>query len=230
MSAPANPRRVWITRTLPRAQATAERVARLGLTPVVAPLLEARFAPDAAIDLAGIDALAFTSQHAGQGFARLRRERRLPVFTVGRATADAARAAGFAAVTSADSDVRALAQVIAAAAPRPQRVLNPTAREPAADLAALLGRHGVAVVPVVVYATHRRPLREALDQVDAVLVHSARAAQALAAALAGDPGAGRLDAYAISEAAAAPLRGLGLRSIAVAAQPNEASLLALLEP
>jgi uroporphyrinogen-III synthase len=228
VNAPADPRRVWITRTEPQAQATAERVAALGLTPVVAPLLEVSVEPDAAVDLAGIDAVAFTSRHAVQAFADLSRERGLPVFTVGRATADAARAAGFTHVTSADGDAAVLAEVIAAAAPRPARILSPTARAPAADLAALLAPHGVMVVPVVVYATHRRPAGVAPGQVDAVLVHSARAAQALAVDLAGDPAAARLDAYVLSEAAAAPLRGLGLRSITVAAHPDEASLLALL--
>jgi uroporphyrinogen-III synthase len=229
VSAPDTPRRIWITRTLPHAAETAERVLAMGLTPVIAPVLEARFEPDAAIELAGIDALAFTSRHAVQGFARHNHERGLSVFTVGKATADAARAAGFMRVTSADGDARDLADLIANADPRPGRVLNPAAREPAADLAALLAGRGVAVVPVVVYATVRRPHREALSQFDAILVHSARAAQVLAADLAGDPETARLDAYAISEAAARPLRGLGLRSVSVAPRPDEASLLALLK-
>jgi len=229
VSAPDRPRRIWITRTPPHAEGTAERVAALGLTPVIAPVLEAQFEPHVAIDLTGTDALAFTSQHAVQGFARHSRERGLPVFTVGKATADWARAAGFTSVTSAGGDANALADLIAGAEPRPTRVLNPTAREPAADLAALLADRGVTVVPVVVYATVRRPFREALSQFDAILVHSARAARVLAADLASDPEAGRIDAYAISEAAAAPLRGLGLRSVSVAPRPDEASLLALLK-
>jgi uroporphyrinogen-III synthase len=229
VSAPDRPRRIWITRTLPQAAETAERVLAMGLAPVVAPVIEAQYELNATIDLAGFDALAFTSRHAVEGFARRSRERSLSVFTVGAATADWARAAGFTPVTSADGDVNALAELIAGADPRPARVLNPTAREPAADLAALLAGRGVTVVPLVVYATVRRPFRETLGQFDAVLVHSARAARALAADLTGDTEASRIDAYAISEAAAEPLRALGLRSVSVALRPDEASLLALLK-
>jgi uroporphyrinogen-III synthase len=230
VSAPDPPRRIWITRTLPRAVDTARRVAALGLTPVIAPVLEVRYEPHAVIDLTGVEALAFTSQHGVHGFARLSGERALPVFTVGKATADYARGVGFGQVASADGDADALAALIAGAQPRPARVLNPTAREPAADLVGLLADRGVEGVPVVVYATVRRPFREALGQFDAILVHSARAARVLAADVAGEPEAARLDAYAISEAAAAPLRGLGLRSVSVAVRPDEASLLALLKP
>ncbi|WP_415491802.1 uroporphyrinogen-III synthase, partial [Brevundimonas diminuta] len=45
------------------------------------------------------------------------RFRRHPVFAVGDATAEAARAAGFADVRSAAGDIHALARLIAAEAP-----------------------------------------------------------------------------------------------------------------
>ena len=61
------------------------------------------------------------------------------------------------------------------------------------------------------------------DGVEAVLVHSPEAGRRLAGAAVGDA----LFAC-ISEAAAAPLRAAGARRVAVAAQPDEAALLALL--
>ena len=57
-------RRIWVTRTAPEAEATAARLEALGHTAVVAPVLEARAIVDARVDLAGVDALAFSSGHA----------------------------------------------------------------------------------------------------------------------------------------------------------------------
>jgi uroporphyrinogen-III synthase len=208
----------------------AARLAAMGWRPVVSPVLEARPVADAIIDLMGVDALAFTSGHAIEAFARLREARDLPTFTVGEASAAIARAAGFQSVASADGDVEALAALIAEAEPRPARVLHPTAAEPAADLVALLAERGVAAAAVVVYATASTDMIPDLAQIDAILIHSPKAARAVAAHLAHSPAAARLDLYAISEAAAAPVRGLGARSIHVADRPTEAALLALLAP
>jgi uroporphyrinogen-III synthase len=221
------PRRVWITRTRPGAEATAERLAAMGFEPVVEPLLAVRPIRDASLDLAGVDALAFTSGQAVRAFAALRPERDLAVFAVGEATARLAREAGFASVTSADGDVRALAERIAAARPRPAKVLAPGARETAADLPALLAERGVQAKAVAVYETIETSIAAPPPTVDAVLVHSPRAAKALAALLSRAAAAG-LDAFAISDAAAAPLRALPFNALRIAAHPDEASLLALL--
>ena len=98
---------VWITRARPAAEATAARVTALGFESLVDPLLAVE-ALDADIDLAQAKALAFTSGNGVEAFARLSDERALPVFAVGRATAQAAKAAGFISVASADGDVEAL--------------------------------------------------------------------------------------------------------------------------
>jgi uroporphyrinogen-III synthase len=223
----ARPPRIWITRTQPQAEATADRVRALGLTPVVSPLLEVRAIADAALDLAGVDALAFTSAAGVEAFAALCPRRDLPVFAVGEATAARARAAGFAETRPSDGDARALAAMIAAWAPRPRQLLNPTADRPAADLAALLAERGVAARAVGVYRTVASDLAAPPPDVDAVLIHSARAAQRLAG-LVDDALAARLSVFALSPAAAAPLAGLPLRRLAAALAPNETALLALL--
>jgi uroporphyrinogen-III synthase len=221
------PRRVWVTRTQPQADATARRLVAMGLEPATAPVLVA--GPVAAdIDLAGVGALAFTSAAAVRAFADAAPGRDLPVFAVGEATAEAARAAGFTDVRAARGDVRALADRIAAAEPPPALVLAPTAREPAADLPALLAARGVRARGVVVYET--RPVRaDPPAGVDAVLIHSARAAQVIAELVAPDLAA-CLSVFAISEAAAAPLRFLPFAAVVVAPFPDEAGLLQLLKP
>jgi uroporphyrinogen-III synthase len=190
----------------------------------VAPVLIAR--PIAAdIDLAGVGALAFTSAAGLAAFADASPRRDLAVFAVGGVTAEAVRAAGFGHVLASRGDVEALADVIAAA--RPSLVLAPTAREPAADLPALLAARGVKARSVVVYeTTPARPDPPA--GIDAILIHSPRAAR-IVAELITPAMAAALTAYAISEAAAEPLRTLPFADILAAPFPDEASLLHLLQ-
>lgn len=220
---------VWITRARPGAEATAARVADLGFTPIIDPLVAV--APlDVAIDLSGVAALAFTSANGAQAFASLSPERSLPVFAVGRATARAAAEAGFAGVSSADGDVEDLARLIADARPGP--VLWAGARQPAADLVALLDGLGVAARGVAVYETiDREPSDQTLARLDApltALLHSPRAARRLAVILRERP-APALRVLCLSEAVAAPLRALEEPgSVACAPRPDESALLALL--
>lgn len=226
--APGRPRRVWVTRAQPQAAATAARLRALGFEPVVAPVLEIRPVPSAVIELAGVDALAFTSTAGVAAFAAVSSARELSVFAVGDATADAARAEGFRDVRSAQGDARALGDLIAAAAPRPALVLYPTAADPATDLVALLAARGVAARAVTVYETREVVTNAPPADIDAVLIHSAKAARAVARLLGGPDGSG-LAVFAISPAAAAPLVHPGIGRIAVAPFPNEAALLNLLQ-
>ncbi len=220
--------RVWVTRASPGAQATAERLRGLGFEPVVAPLLEVRAIPGGPIDLTGIAALAFTSANGVAAFAGRSAERVLPVFTVGAATAEAARSMAFASVVSADGDVEALAPVIAAHGPLAGAVLHPGPAEPAGDLCAILAKLGVRAKRMVVYETVTRLLDPAeVAQVagfNAVLLHSPKAAHALADWL-GRFYAGRLVAVCLSAKVAGPVAHAGLAAVLVAAEPTEAALL-----
>jgi len=220
--------RVWVTRTAPEAESTAKRLAAMGREAVVAPVLEARPIAGAEIDLGGVDALAFSSGHAVAAFSALSDERSLPVFTVGAATARWAEAAGFGAVQSADGGALALAEMIAVAEPRPALVLHPGAREPAADLVALLAERGVAARAVAVYETVPTDLALAPDDIDAILIHSARGAERVAVLMADRPCA-QIAVFAISETAARPLRRSSFARVMAAPFPNEAALLDLLK-
>lgn len=185
---------------------------------MTAPLLAIRPLAQPAPDLDGVAALAFTSRNGVDAFTALSDDRSRPVFTVGDATAEAARAAGFAVVRSAGGAIGDLVRLLAAGAPAGGVVLAPGALEPAGDLPALLsGRVEVRALPVYEAVETGAAAPVAFD---AVLVHSPRGGRALAGL---DPFAGQA-AIAISEAAAAPLReGTGLE-IRVAAHPDEAAL------
>jgi len=225
--------RVWVTRARPQAEDTAGRLRALGHTPLVAPLLQVRPLP-AALDLAGVAALAFTSRNGVAAFAARELRRAWPVFAVGDATAEAARAAGFGEVSSAGGDVAALAALIARRPPLGP-VLHAGAAEAAGDLAGLLAARRVPTLSAALYETLvLAPAPEACaawPELDAVLIHSPKAARALAAAAhalgTACPAQPRL--LAISDAAAAPLRTtLGAAEVALC--PDEAALLALLDP
>jgi uroporphyrinogen-III synthase len=212
--------KVWVTRAEPGASRTAQRLRALGHEPLVAPVLAVRALP-AVIDLSDIGALAFTSANGVRAFAALTRDRGLPAFCVGDATAHAAREAGFTAVASADGDVAALAEVIAQAGQGiAGTVLFAGAAEPAGDLVGALTRQGIKARAAAVYETELTGAG-APDGARAVLIHSPRAAAAIARLPVMD-----LTAYCISPAAAAPLAGR--MPTAAAPEPNDASLLALL--
>lgn len=227
--------RIWITRAMPEAEATAGRLRALGCEPLVAPVLQARPADAAAPDLEGAGALAFTSRNGVRAFAALSSDRALPVFAVGEATAAAAREAGFAKVESAGGDAAALAELIAARRGAILgEVLYAAPEEPAGDLVGALAARGVPARALAVYRTQALDLPAAAaaalaeGRLDAILVHSAKAARRLAEIAEIREAAPRLAVFAISEAALQPLRDLGFRRALVAPRPDEASLLALI--
>lgn len=197
----------------------------LGLTPVVAPLL--RIEPVAVeIPPAPHDALVFTSPNGLAAWTAISPDRAAPVLAVGDATARAAQAAGFGVVRSAAGDLGDLGALIRSdPALKGARLLHPGAEIPAGDLNALVAGHATVRALPVYRAVSTGA--QAPDGFDVVLIHSPRAGRALADALSPDQARGR-QACAISAAAAAPLTALPFAAIAVAARPDETSLLAAL--
>jgi len=228
-------RRIWVTRASPGAAATAARLAAMGLEPLVDPLLEVRdLSP--VIDLVGVGALAFSSVNGVVAFARLSDDRARPVFAVGDRTAAAAREAGFTQIASADGDVEALTALVLGQAGRLEgALLHPSALEPAGDLVSALVAGGLGARRLAVYETvDRRPSATTLDalgDLEAVLLHSPRAARVLARWLAKHPAPG-LRALCLSAAVAAPLEPLAatgrLGFVTSAPHPSETALLDLL--
>lgn len=164
---------------------------------------------------------------------------KLPAFAVGKRSADAARKAGFAAVTSAGGDLRDLVRVIAerrADAKAP--LLYLAGEDRAGDLIGDLAVHGIAAELVVIYRAVTVPfpleLVAALKDgaIDAVLHFSRRSADNY---LAGAKSAGiaaqalAVRHFCLSTQIAEPLANAGASHIAVAKRPDEASLIALLD-
>jgi uroporphyrinogen-III synthase len=229
----ARRQRIWITRTQPGADHTADRVRAMGHEAMVAPLLTVRPVLDPEIDLRGVGALAFTSANGVRAFAEHCGERELRVFAVGVTTAQAARAAGFHTVLSADGDVEALAEGIAARRSQMRgAVLHPGAAEPAGDLAGALQKHGVEARRAILYETTpvKLSVAEALAllQADAALLHSPRAAKALAGVLKAHP-APALKVFGLSKAVMKPLARTPLAARAFPPFPLEAALLNLID-
>ena len=81
----------------------------------------------------------------------------------------------------------------------------------------------------VVYDSRRTTLAAAPEPIDGVLIHSARAAEAVAD-LVQPAQAATLTVYALSDAVAAGLRQRGFGRILVADRPQEVALLRLIAP
>ena len=216
--------RLWVTRSQPGAARTAKALADLGHQAVVQPVLEVETLGGAVLDLTNVAAIAFTSGQAVAAFAALSPRRDIPTYVTGQATAADARAAGFAEIVSADGDAGDLATVILASTPGP--VIWPCAADPARDLAALLAQRGVSCRAVPLYRTVQSQA-PAPGGLDGVLIHSARAAEAVARALNGQDARG-LCLFALSPAAARPLESLAFGRVAIAPRPDETAMLALI--
>lgn len=213
-------RRVWVTRAEPGAGETAARLRSLGWEPVVRPVLAVE-PLDSDVALDGIATLAFTSRNGVAAFVARSAERALPVFTVGAATAEAAREAGFMEVRAAGGDLEALAALLDAETIGPVLAIGPD--EPSGDLAGLTRR--AAVRSLALYRTV--PTEAEPPTLDAVLIHSAKAARVVAERLTPQTAAGA-SLIALSAQAARPLAALAFAEVRVAGTPDEAALLAAL--
>lgn len=230
--------RVLVTRAEPGASETCARLAALGHDAIAAPALRIEIVA-AAIPLHGVQALLFTSSNGARAFASLSPERALAAFCVGGATADVARAAGFADVRSADGDVSALAALVVAQL-KPDRgaLVHAAGADVAGDLAGQLRATGFVVDLHVCYRavqTHALPdaaaraLAATPPQVDAVLFHSARGAAAFVKQVNNARDVlQHIDAVCFSEAVATAANAASWRRVLVARAPRESALLALL--
>ena len=227
-----------VTRPLPDAERTAQALRERGHRVTLAPVLQLEVI-EVAVGDGPYAAVVMTSANAARAIAqhpRLPSLTALPAFTVGAHTAATARRIGFASVTSADGALPDVARLIAATLP-PGRLLYLAAEQRAGDLDSLLAADGFRVDTVVSYRMVANPalaqdLRAALAaRPDGVLHYSGRSAQMF---LAGAEAAGVLDAvrtlthYCLSADVSAPLHDAGAGTVKIAAQPNEAAMMALL--
>lgn len=234
--------RVLVTRPEPEASRTAARLRAIGHEVLVAPLTVVTADRTVAIGADGFAGVTMTSGRAADALAE-RADRaallHLPIFTVGDATAGAARRCGFTDIRSADGDVDALAALIANSCdPRQGAILYLAGRDRTGDLEGKLAAVGFEVRCVEIYRAEPADalpadVGEALaaGAVDAVLIYSRRAAEILVSRLTelpSPPRLGHVAVLAISAAAAEPLVGRGFGPIRIASRPAADAVIALL--
>jgi uroporphyrinogen-III synthase len=233
--------RLLLTRPEPDAQRTAAALRAQGHDVIIAPLLRIQSAPEAQIGAGPWAAILITSANAAPAVAahaRVMQLRALPVFTVGRRSAEAMSATGFAEVTSADGNVSELASLVATRMQPAARLLYLAGEDRSGDLAGDLRTRGFAVETVIIYraiAATGLPLAAAqalASGIDGVLHFSRRSAEVFVDAA---RAAGVLESalqashFCLSAQVAEPLAQAGASDIRVAEHPNEASLLALID-
>jgi uroporphyrinogen-III synthase len=233
-------RRVLVTRPEPGASQTAKRLRDMGFLPLMLPLSETRALPVVSVPET-FDAVAVTSanaiRHASQ--ALLERLAGSRCYVVGQKTAAAAREAGFADIVTGPGDAEALADAIVSAEKCGAAILYLCGRVRLPAFEKSLRAAGIDVSPVETYDTvginhETGVVRRLLNErpVDAVLFYSARAAGAFAE-IASRPELTPLfktaGLYCLSPRVASALASSDGEQIHVAAEPNEDTLLLLLE-
>lgn len=204
---------VGITRPRPQADETADRLAARGYTPVVAPLmrLEPRALPGPDI-VTRIGTIALTSRAAAMVLAPASHLHGVPVLTVGKATAEEARRAGFSNVRSSDGNVDDLVRHLADATPP---VLHLAGEDHIGDLAERVDGATRRIIYAMAPVSDLPPV----PALDVMLVYSPRSARLLASTT--TPVWRDAPCIALSAAVAEPL---GARVVGVALRPTEAAL------
>jgi len=231
--------KVLVTRPQPDAADTAARLDALGLTPVIAPLLEMQLRTVELPDAGKFAALVLTSANALRALEQqgtLDHYLHLPVFTVGDRTATHARNAGFEIVTSADGSFEDLVTLLAGRhfdGP----LFYPTGIHVAHDLAEALKPAGIDVHPLPVY--DMKPVTALPDAIatdiesgalSAVLHYSRRTAEIfcqLASEHLAPTARDSLTMLCLSENVAAPLMENRYPRISLADYPSEEAMMAL---
>jgi len=209
----------------------------LGYQPVLAPVLRVQSRGVSLPPAERVQAILVTSGNAIPLLPDTHRH--LPLLAVGEATAAGARAAGFAQVSSADGDARALAALtVQSCHPDGKPLLLVSGRGQGQGLASALRESGFRVVRRTVYAAVPvaalpDDVRGAIEagRVGAALLFSAETARQcvrlLRAASLRDA-VRSIEALAISQPTAMALRALPWRRIRVAERPNQDAMLAML--
>lgn len=230
--------RILLTRPAEDSERFADRLRNAGIETLIAPLMTVDLAEGPPLALAGVQALLVTSANGVRALARRtgKRDRTLPVYAVGDATAHEARTAGFTTVESAGGDVDDLSRLVAARCdPAAGALVHVAGSAVAGDLAGALGKRGFRYRREVLYAA--RPVAALPDEaaaalrengLDAAALFSPRSAAILEQRVAEadlTPALTRVRAFALSGNVAGALN-IGLwRAIEVAPEPTADALL-----
>lgn len=234
--------KLLVTRPEADSAALAETLAALGHEAVVAPLLAIRFFDEAELPVRNWQGLLVTSANGARALGRRRDAdalRNLPVFAVGQASAEALVHEGFTRVRAAGGDVDTLAAlVVASLRPDEGPLLHVAGSVVAGDLGSALAAHGFKVERAVLYEAEKAvrlpgAACDALEKgsLDGILLYSPRTARTFVSLVtkAGlEDRLGDVTAYCLSQAVADALKGLPLRGVKIAHEPEQSALLALI--
>jgi len=232
--------RIVLTRPRNDSERTAAALRAHGHAVLIAPLLRIETLPVKLDQRYG--AVVITSGNAAAALAdhpACAALTALPLYAVGKRSADAARDAGFSDIHVAGGDAGDLVRLIAEQKPDANAPLLYLAGEDrSVDLGGELAMHGIAVELAVIYRAVPQPFPAVLlaalaDQaVDAVMHFSKRSA---AQYVTGARQAGIAEAalgvrhLCLSAQVAAPLREAGAARVDVAKRPDESAMVALIE-
>lgn len=233
---------ILVTRPEADAREMKAQIEALGHRVSIAPLIEIVLKPVEPDALRGAAGLIATSRN---GVAALRQSpaisgaRSLPIFTVGPATAEAARRAGFITVLEGAGTARDLAPLIANhAVSKAGPFVHLAGDHLAVDLPALLRDAGVDVRPVVAYCSiAARSLPDVVaaaladGDLDAVILMSPRTARTWAelAAQMLDRRGSSVVHLCLSQAVAEGLPGEFRQTVHVAHSPSSDGILSLIQ-
>lgn len=229
---------VLITRPRDDALALRADLEALGYSTIVEPLLTIERIDQPLPSLDDVQAIALTSAHAASALDA--KVENLPIYTVGEATAEAARSAGCKNVHSADGNALDLAGLIMKAClPDAGVILHLAGEVVRAGLAETLTEHDFDVQRHATYRAVPCPrLSDELiaswsrHEIDAVLLFSPRTSAIMVRLLKKHGLESHVDSTAaicLSEETAMPCRALTWRTICPAAQPNQQALIRALE-
>jgi len=233
--------RILVTRPREDADNFAATLIARGIDVTVEPLLAIQPITDPVIDLDGVQAVLFTSANGARCFAAAEKRRDVKIFTVGDGSAATARALGFSNIESAAGDVGSLATLVADRLNANEgALLHAAGSSLAGDLKGQLEAAGFTVRRVTLYdaltASELSPgtlMNLRLGGIDAVTLFSPRSAHTFADLWkkAGGKADGLRDvtALCLSAAVARELKDLDWRRVEIAAQPDIAALLALVD-
>ncbi|PKU23459.1 uroporphyrinogen-III synthase [Telmatospirillum siberiense] len=232
--------RALVTRPREDAEDVSRALESRGFEVRLEPLLDIHIHRNVVLPLDGVQGLLATSANGVRALAANDAPRTLPLWAVGAATAARAREQGFQSVESAGGDVARLAELVARRVdPAKGALLHAAGSKVAGDLSGALGAQGFEVRRAVLYeartATGLTPsLLAAMggQELDLALFFSPRTAATFARlVMAADvaDACRTIDAGALSEAVAGQLAVLPWRRILVAATPDQAALLAVID-
>lgn len=227
-----------VTRPREEAETLATALAVRGVGALLEPMMQIHFR-DTIPKLDGVEAVLCTSANGVRALARVTRERNVPIYAVGDATAARARAEGFTEIASAGGDSADLARLVVERVMPHGRLVHISGNAVAGDLVGELRTRGFAVEQSVLYEARPVPALSAAaaralsaGEIDFALFFSPRTA-AIFVRLAKAVGIGdccrAITALSISAAADEAVAALLWRERRIAQSPDQPALLDLLD-